>query len=82
MEGYNPPKDQGYKVANSYGPIKQGSPNSYAVSTPINLMLPIYQPNEQQKTSKKSRCPRGAKLGETGSCCGWECTRACDIEGN
>ena len=38
-----------------------------------------YSPNIYE-TKRKSKCPRGAEFGSIGSCCGWECTRACALE--
>ena len=40
-----------------------------------------YNTNSNYSTQKKrSKCPRGAALGEIGSCCGLQCTRACASE--
>ncbi len=82
MTSYNAPKDEGYSVNNSYAPIKQNTQGSYG-SSQTSIILPIYQ-NDQQtpKTARRSRCPRGANLGEIGSCCGMQCTRACASAGD
>lgn len=79
-EGYNVPKDEGYQISNSYGPTKQTSvvTSGYGGEAPTSS-LPIYQTQEQPIRKRKSRCPRGAVLGEIGSCCGWECTRGCAV---
>ncbi len=79
MIGYNAPKDEGYQVSNSYGPIKQTQSNSYGNSQTVQVSLPIYN-GTQQTSSRRSRCPRGAVLGKIGSCCGDQCNRACAIE--
>ena len=42
-----------------------------------NNSLPIYGQNTQPQLRMRSRCPRGAALGEIGSCCGDRCTRDC-----
>ncbi len=83
-EGYNTSKDEGYQVANSYGPAKQTSvvTSGYSGSQSNNSSLPIYQNNQDQpRTKRKSRCPNGANLGQIGSCCGMACTRACAVPG-
>ena len=81
MEGYNSPKDQGYKTSDSYASINLPSNKYGAQSSAISL--PVYhETNEQPKTNRKSKCPRGAILNEIGSCCGFNCTRACAISGD
>ena len=81
MECYNVPKDEGYKVVNSYVLVKQNTNSGYGNSKQT-ISLPIYQEerNEQPTTNRRSRCPRGAILNRVGSCCGDKCTRACAIE--
>lgn len=82
-EGYNVPKDEGYQVSTSYATKKTSVVNSgYGGEQGSISSLPIYQPTQQQTSGGKSRCPRGAQLGSIGSCCGWECTRACAIPGD
>ncbi len=40
-----------------------------------------YNTNSNYSNNKRrSKCPRGAALGEIGSCCGLQCTRACAAE--
>jgi len=80
MEGYNAPKDEGYSVKSSYGSNKQAQSNSYGNSQTSTVALPIYEETQQQVKHRRSRCPRGALLGQIGSCCGDRCTRACAIE--
>lgn len=81
MEGYNVPKDEGYKVENNYGPVKQTNvvSSGYSGSQSSSVILPIYKTQEQPNPNGRSKCPRGARLGEIGSCCGMACTRACAI---
>ncbi len=80
-EGYNVQKDEGYKVSNNYGPIKQTSVTTSGYGgEQVHGSLPIYNFKEERPKGK-SRCPRGANLGEIGSCCGLQCTRACALEG-
>lgn len=75
MESYNVPKDEGYKVSNSYAPVKVNN-SDYGGEQG----LPIYQTKQEQpRTNGKSKCPRGAPLGSIGSCCGMACTRACAV---
>ncbi|MBI2148887.1 hypothetical protein HYU23_04355 [Candidatus Woesearchaeota archaeon] len=81
MEEYNAPKDEGYKVSNSYNSVNQPQSNSYESSQAVTVSLPIYQETQQQSSSRRSKCPRGAILNKIGSCCGDQCTRACAIEG-
>ncbi len=81
MEGYNTPKDLGYKIESNYGPVRQtdiGSNTYGGQQTPIST-LPIYQDNKPQNLNLKSRCPNGAALNKIGSACGNTCTRACAI---
>lgn len=83
-EGYNAPKDEGYQVSNNYGPVKQTSvvSSGYGGEQSTTNSLPIYQvKQEQTQLNRKSRCPKGAILGQIGSCCGMQCTRACALEG-
>ena len=81
-EGYNVPKDEGYQVSNSYGTTTQTTTTSSGYGGEQSTSsLPIYQDKQQPIQNKKSRCPRGAQLGQIGSCCGWECTRACALPG-
>ena len=53
-----------------------GNQNNY-VSNSYGISLPIYGQNPQPQLRMRSRCPRGAALGEIGSCCGDRCTRDC-----
>lgn len=70
--------DEGYQVSNSYVPINQTSVISSGYGG--NQSLPIYQTKQEQpRTNRKSKCPRGAALGSIGSCCGMQCTRACAV---
>ena len=84
MEGYNVPQDSGYQVSNSYANIKSKAPileSNYNRNQQSSL--PIYTVKQDTpRLNRRSRCPRGAVLGEIGSCCGLNCTRACAIESN
>ena len=81
MDKYNFDEGENYNVKSDYSNSNASVLNqgSYVQSTQI---LPIYrtQTQQQNSTPKKSKCPRGAKLGEIGSCCGFECSRACAFE--
>ena len=39
-----------------------------------------YNNTNYSNQKRRSKCPRGAALGEIGSCCGLQCTRACAAE--
>ncbi|GEM_PF-4412510 len=79
MESYNAPQDSGYQVQIEYGIKKKEENNSYGRQQK-SLSLPMYPQNNQQPLQdQRSKCPKGAKLGAIGSCCGWECTRACAL---
>ena len=85
MESYNAPKDSGYKPKSDYGsPKNTSAPSSGYGGSQQQTSLPIYTPKSQsqQVTKRRSRCPMGAALGEIGSCCGLNCTRACASLGN
>lgn len=75
MTGYNAPQDQGYKIVNNYS-SKPVQSNSYGRSQSVTVSLPIYQ-QKQSTGPRRSRCPKGAILGEIGSCCGDKCNRDC-----
>ena len=78
MEGYNIDQGEKYSVSSDYSskaPVFENSSYSQGSSS-----LPIYRNNEQPNIKKRSRCPRGAILGEIGTCCGLQCTRACALE--
>ena len=81
MESYNVPQDEGYNVKNNYGTVQQHQSNTYGGSQSVTVSLPVYQEIQQQISSRRSRCPRGAVLNRIGSCCGDQCSRACAIEG-
>ena len=50
--------------------------NNYNASSPGS-----YNTNSNYSNNKRrSKCPRGAALGEIGTCCGLQCTRACAAE--
>lgn len=77
MENYNAPKDEGYKVSNSYRPVKV---NNSSYGREQTASLPIYETKQEQpRVNRKSKCPRGAPLDSIGSCCGMACTRACAV---
>ena len=81
-EGYNVQKEEGYQVANTYGPIKKTRvASSYGGEQNVTTSLPMYRTNQEVQTNRRSRCPKGAILGQIGSCCGMQCTRACALEG-
>ena len=80
MVEYNSPRDLGYKASDSYASLNLPA-NNYGLQS-VTISLPIYNSNNEDKTKKRSKCPRGAKLGEIGSCCGWDCTRACALSDN
>lgn len=78
-EGYNVPKDQGYSVGVDYTSATQ---NNSTYGGEQSLTLQVYSSKEEKQFSnKKSKCPRGAILGQIGSCCGNACTRACAVDG-
>ena len=80
-DAYNIPRDSGYKASDTYSPLNLPSNNYGTQSSTISL--PIYQAsNDQRVQSRRSKCPKGAKLGDIGSCCGFGCTRACAIPGD
>ena len=54
-----------------------GQNQNYVNSSYGNSSLPIYGQNIKPKRTERSRCPKGAALGEIGSCCGDMCTRDC-----
>ncbi|HLC58721.1 MAG TPA: hypothetical protein VJI68_02575 [Candidatus Nanoarchaeia archaeon] len=81
MEGYNAPKDLGYKVQNDYGPINQNSVSSYGGVSQQSSGLPIYSPINQENSIRSSQCPRGATLGKVASMCGAGCSGACKVPG-
>lgn len=82
MEGYNIPKDEGYSVPNNYGSTNQNAVSFvYGGEQAATVSLPVYKPTQQQSIQTRSRCPRGAILGQIGSCCGMNCTRACAMPG-
>lgn len=65
----------GYNANNqSYSQDRKYSINSAYSGSSLNVY------SSQTKTKKKSRCPKGATYGEVGSCCGFECTKACALE--
>ncbi len=76
MADYSPPKDGGYKVKPVYSPISQASLKVIDYGS-VNFGYEIIQ--EIHKPKLKSKCPRGAIMGDIGSCCGNGCTRACAI---
>jgi len=79
MESYNVKKNNEYKTSNSYAPLNISN-NTYGSDQNTNISLTIYSSNDAQpKINRKSKCPRGAILGEIGTCCGLNCTRACAI---
>ena len=81
MKSYNATQDEGYKISNNYSSTKQTQVLVYEGSQAVQISLPIYQEKQQQSSTRKSKCPRGAILNKIGSCCGDQCTRACAIEG-
>ncbi|HIH26143.1 hypothetical protein J4476_01965 [Candidatus Woesearchaeota archaeon] len=50
--------------------------NSYNTSSSNTYNINSSYSNQK----RRSKCPRGATLGEIGSCCGLQCTRACAAE--
>jgi len=78
---YNADQGEKYTMKSDYGSKPVGNSNSYG--TQNQNSLPMYQTSssENPMPKRKSKCPRGAILGEIGTCCGMNCTRACALEG-
>jgi len=75
-KSYNPPKDEGYKTRTAYTSVPQLFLNNTGY---MGVIFPYSQKQENHRPKVKSKCPRGAILGNIGSCCGNACTRACAI---
>ena len=81
MEGYNAPKDLGYKVKSDSDRYKtiQIQQSSYGGEQRTSSSLSIYNPKQEPNLQKTSQCPRGADLGNKASRCGAACSGACLI---
>ena len=78
MDEYKINEGEKYSVKSNYGSEAPVMNSTYVSQS----NLPSYTNKQEQQTIKKrSRCPRGAILGEIGTCCGLQCTRACALEG-
>jgi len=76
MNKYKIEDNESYNAQVNYG--SNNTTSSYGGQNQ-NITLPIYSENNN-KSIRKSKCPRGAPLGSIGTCCGLDCTRGCAIE--